>query len=116
MSQDPSKTDEKEIPSPSTHAAELNQAWYDWMCLYDAKEKIMTAQSVEEMSNFLNRINHEKADEILDYEFDEVKFKWKTPKYTLDCGVFIMMHMLCFIGDPFDSDLDLANRRKVYQH
>uniref|UniRef100_A0A803MVF7 Ubiquitin-like protease family profile domain-containing protein n=1 Tax=Chenopodium quinoa TaxID=63459 RepID=A0A803MVF7_CHEQI len=154
------KTDKKEKPSPSTYTAELNEAWYDWMCLCEAKKKIMTAQLifvpiflgnhynlvvvnflketiqyldnreyddkhkpfykilaslvVEEMSNFLKRINHEKADEILDYEFDEVKFKWKTPKYTLDCGVFIMMHMLCFTGDPFDSDLDLANRRKVY--
>uniref|UniRef100_A0A803NE88 Ubiquitin-like protease family profile domain-containing protein n=1 Tax=Chenopodium quinoa TaxID=63459 RepID=A0A803NE88_CHEQI len=165
ISQDPSqptpKTNEKEIPSPSTHSAKLNQAWYDWKCLCDAKEKIMTAQSifvpiclsnhyslvvvnllketiqyldnreyddrhkpfykilaslvVEEMSNFLSRINHEKADEILDYEFDEVKFKWKIPKYTLDCGVFMMMHMLCFTGDPFDADLDLANRRKVYR-
>uniref|UniRef100_A0A803KTW7 Ubiquitin-like protease family profile domain-containing protein n=1 Tax=Chenopodium quinoa TaxID=63459 RepID=A0A803KTW7_CHEQI len=26
-----------------------------------------------------------------------------------------MMHMLCFTGDPFDSGLDLANRRKVYR-
>uniref|UniRef100_A0A803MRC9 Ubiquitin-like protease family profile domain-containing protein n=1 Tax=Chenopodium quinoa TaxID=63459 RepID=A0A803MRC9_CHEQI len=165
MSQDPSqptpKTYEKEIPSPSTHTAELNQAWYDWMCLCDAKEKIMTAQLifvpiclnnhyslvmvnllketiqyldnrkyddrhkpfykilaslvVEEMLNFLKRINHEKANEILDYEFGEVKFKWKSPKYTLDCGVFMMMHMLCFTGDPFGSDLDLENRRKVYR-
>ena len=70
---------------------------------------------VEEMSNFLKRINHEKADEILEYEFDEVNFKWKTPRYTLDCGVFAMIHMLCFSGDTFDSDLDLANRRKVYR-
>uniref|UniRef100_A0A803N066 Ubiquitin-like protease family profile domain-containing protein n=1 Tax=Chenopodium quinoa TaxID=63459 RepID=A0A803N066_CHEQI len=77
--------------------------------------KILASLVVEEMSNFLKRINHEKADEILDYEFDEVKFKWKTPKYTLDCGVFTMMHMLCFTEDPFDSDLDLANRRKVYR-
>uniref|UniRef100_A0A803LVK5 Ubiquitin-like protease family profile domain-containing protein n=1 Tax=Chenopodium quinoa TaxID=63459 RepID=A0A803LVK5_CHEQI len=118
MSQDPSqptlKTDEKEITSPSTHAAEVNQAWE-----YDDRHKpfykILASLVVEEMSNFLKRINHEKADEILDYEFDEVKFKWKTPKYTLDCGVFTMMHMLCFTGDPFDSNLDLANRRKVYR-
>uniref|UniRef100_A0A803M6L4 Ubiquitin-like protease family profile domain-containing protein n=1 Tax=Chenopodium quinoa TaxID=63459 RepID=A0A803M6L4_CHEQI len=70
---------------------------------------------VEEMSNFLKRINHEKADEILEYEFDEVKFKWKTPRYTLDCGVFAMIHMLCFSGETFDSYLDLANRRNVYR-
>uniref|UniRef100_A0A803MTC5 Ubiquitin-like protease family profile domain-containing protein n=1 Tax=Chenopodium quinoa TaxID=63459 RepID=A0A803MTC5_CHEQI len=69
---------------------------------------------VEKMSNFLKRINHEKADEILEYEFDEVNFKWKTPRYTLDCGVFAMIHMMCFSGETFDSDLDLANRRKVY--
>uniref|UniRef100_A0A803KUP2 Uncharacterized protein n=1 Tax=Chenopodium quinoa TaxID=63459 RepID=A0A803KUP2_CHEQI len=109
------------------------------MCLCDAKEKIKTTQLtiqyldnrkyddmhkpfykilrsivVEEMSNFLKRINHEKVDEILEYEFDEVNFKWKTPTYTLDYGVFAMIHMLCFSRETFDSDLDLANRRKVY--
>uniref|UniRef100_A0A803MYR7 Ubiquitin-like protease family profile domain-containing protein n=1 Tax=Chenopodium quinoa TaxID=63459 RepID=A0A803MYR7_CHEQI len=80
----------------------------------DASQQTDKAQ-VEEMSYFLKRINHEKADEILEYEFDEVNFKWKTPRYTLDCGVFAMIHMLCFSGDTFDSDLDLANRRKVYR-
>uniref|UniRef100_A0A803N7N9 Ubiquitin-like protease family profile domain-containing protein n=1 Tax=Chenopodium quinoa TaxID=63459 RepID=A0A803N7N9_CHEQI len=135
MSQDPSqptsKTNEKEIPSPSTHAAKLNQACLVVVNLlkettqyldnreYDDRHrpfyKILASLVVEEMSNFLKRINHEKADEILDYEFDEVKFKWKTPKYTLDCGGFTMMHMLWFTGDPFDSDFDLENRRKVYR-
>uniref|UniRef100_A0A803MZM7 Ubiquitin-like protease family profile domain-containing protein n=1 Tax=Chenopodium quinoa TaxID=63459 RepID=A0A803MZM7_CHEQI len=109
-------TDKKtEVKSPSVHSQELNQAWYDWMCLCDAKEKIMTAQLGEEMSNFLKRINHEKTDEIIEYEFDEVNFKWKTPRYTLDCGVFAIIHMLCFSGETFDSDLHLANRRKVYR-
>uniref|UniRef100_A0A803L0Z6 Ubiquitin-like protease family profile domain-containing protein n=1 Tax=Chenopodium quinoa TaxID=63459 RepID=A0A803L0Z6_CHEQI len=56
-----------------------------------------------------------KLMKYLVYEFDEVKFERKTPKYTLDCGVFTMMHMLCFTRDPFDYDLDLANRRKVYR-
>uniref|UniRef100_A0A803MY27 Ubiquitin-like protease family profile domain-containing protein n=1 Tax=Chenopodium quinoa TaxID=63459 RepID=A0A803MY27_CHEQI len=140
-SQDASQpTDKIDVKSPSVHSQELNQAWYDWMCLCDAKEKIITAQLtiqyldnreyddrhksfyrilgsivVEEMSNFLKRINHEKVDEILEYEFDEVNFKWKTPRYTLDCGVFAMIHMLCFSRETFDSDLDLANRRKVYR-
>uniref|UniRef100_A0A803MDT4 Ubiquitin-like protease family profile domain-containing protein n=1 Tax=Chenopodium quinoa TaxID=63459 RepID=A0A803MDT4_CHEQI len=86
---------------------------------YDDRHKpfyrILGSIVVEEMSNFLKRINHEKADEILEYEFDEVNFKWKTPRYTLDCGVFAMIHMLCFSGETFDSDLDLANRRKVYR-
>uniref|UniRef100_A0A803MS47 Uncharacterized protein n=1 Tax=Chenopodium quinoa TaxID=63459 RepID=A0A803MS47_CHEQI len=109
-SQDASQpTDKTEVKSASVHSQELNQAWYDWMCLRDAKEKIITAQLVEEMSNFLKRINHEKADEILEYGFDEVNFKWKTPRYTL------LIHMLCFSGETFDSDLDLANRRKVYR-
>uniref|UniRef100_A0A803N441 Uncharacterized protein n=1 Tax=Chenopodium quinoa TaxID=63459 RepID=A0A803N441_CHEQI len=95
MSQDASQTtNKKDQKSPSVHTAELNQAWYDWMCLCNAQEKIMTAQLVEEMSNNLNRINHGKADEILEYEFDEINFKWKTPRYTLDCGVFAMIHML----------------------
>uniref|UniRef100_A0A803NBJ4 Uncharacterized protein n=1 Tax=Chenopodium quinoa TaxID=63459 RepID=A0A803NBJ4_CHEQI len=67
------------------------------------------------MSNFLKRIDHEKADEILEYEFDEVNFKWKTPRYTLDCGVFAMIHMMCFSGENFDYDLDLANRRKKHK-
>ena len=44
-SQDASQpTDKKtEVKSPSVHSQELNQAWYDWMCLCDAKEKILTA-------------------------------------------------------------------------
>uniref|UniRef100_A0A803N5Y6 Ubiquitin-like protease family profile domain-containing protein n=1 Tax=Chenopodium quinoa TaxID=63459 RepID=A0A803N5Y6_CHEQI len=86
---------------------------------YDDRHKpfyrILGSIVVEEMSNFLKRINHEKADEILEYEFDEVNFKWKTPRYTLDCGVFAMIHMLCFSRETFDSNLDLANRRKVYR-
>uniref|UniRef100_A0A803N9K9 Ubiquitin-like protease family profile domain-containing protein n=1 Tax=Chenopodium quinoa TaxID=63459 RepID=A0A803N9K9_CHEQI len=45
-SQPTPKTNEKEIPSPSTHVAELNQGWYDWMCLCDAKEKIIIAQLI----------------------------------------------------------------------
>uniref|UniRef100_A0A803MRT9 Ubiquitin-like protease family profile domain-containing protein n=1 Tax=Chenopodium quinoa TaxID=63459 RepID=A0A803MRT9_CHEQI len=156
------RTDKKtEVKSPSVHSQELNQAWYDWMCLCDSKEKIKTDQLifvpicmsnhyilivvnfmnqtiqyldnkeyddmhkpfnrilghivVEEMSNFLKRINHEKSDEILEYEFDEVNFKWETPRYTLDCGVFAMIHMLCFSGETFDSDLYLANRRKKHK-
>uniref|UniRef100_A0A803MP98 Ubiquitin-like protease family profile domain-containing protein n=1 Tax=Chenopodium quinoa TaxID=63459 RepID=A0A803MP98_CHEQI len=150
-----------EVKSPSVHSQELNQAWYDWMCPCDAKEKIITTQLifipicmshhyslivvnfmnqtiqyldnreyddrhksfykilgsivVEEMSNFLKRINREKADEILEYEFDEFNFKLKTPRYTLDCGVFAMIHMLCFSGETFDSDLDLANRKKKHK-
>uniref|UniRef100_A0A803KTW8 Uncharacterized protein n=1 Tax=Chenopodium quinoa TaxID=63459 RepID=A0A803KTW8_CHEQI len=95
MSQYPSqltpKTDEKEIPSPSTHAAELNQACLVVVKLlketiqyldnkeYDDRDrpfyKILASLVVEEMSNFLKRINHEIADEILVYESDEVKFK-----------------------------------------
>uniref|UniRef100_A0A803MWT3 Ubiquitin-like protease family profile domain-containing protein n=1 Tax=Chenopodium quinoa TaxID=63459 RepID=A0A803MWT3_CHEQI len=86
---------------------------------YDEKDKsfyrILGSIVVEEMSNFLKIINHEKADEILEYEFDEINFKWKTPRYTLDCGVFAMIHMLCFSGDTFDYDLELENRRKVYR-
>uniref|UniRef100_A0A803LLT8 Uncharacterized protein n=1 Tax=Chenopodium quinoa TaxID=63459 RepID=A0A803LLT8_CHEQI len=109
------ETDKKDMKSPSTYTAELNQAWYGWMCLCDAKEKVMTAQLVEEMLNFLKRINHEKADQILEHGFDKINFKWKTLIYTLNCGVFAMIHMLCFSVDTFDSDLDLENRRKVYR-
>uniref|UniRef100_A0A803N5A7 Uncharacterized protein n=1 Tax=Chenopodium quinoa TaxID=63459 RepID=A0A803N5A7_CHEQI len=67
------------------------------------------------MSEFLKRINHEKAEDRLSYDFNDVMFSWKSSKYTLDCSVFMMVHMLCFNGEKFDADLDLANRRKVYR-
>uniref|UniRef100_A0A803MAR5 Ubiquitin-like protease family profile domain-containing protein n=1 Tax=Chenopodium quinoa TaxID=63459 RepID=A0A803MAR5_CHEQI len=67
------------------------------------------------MSELMNKLQHPKAEDIMSYEFDNVSFPWKSTKQTLDCGVFCMLHMLCFNGELFNGDLGLANRRKLYR-
>uniref|UniRef100_A0A803MZ57 Uncharacterized protein n=1 Tax=Chenopodium quinoa TaxID=63459 RepID=A0A803MZ57_CHEQI len=97
MSQDPSqptpKTDEKEIPSPSTHSVELNQAWYDWMCLCDTKEKNMTAQLIIQMQKLFKKRKHPKANDMLSYKLRIIKLPFKKERQENYSGSYLMLHM-----------------------
>lgn len=54
------------------------------------------------MSIFLRSKKHKKARQILDYEFENVLFKWQTTNKDVDCGVYLMHHVDNFDGVPYE--------------
>ncbi|XP_074298129.1 uncharacterized protein LOC141628945 [Silene latifolia] len=43
------------------------------------------------------------------------KFKWQSKDFNLDCGVFMMLHMMFYNGEIFDCDLNDEMKRKLYR-
>lgn len=51
-------------------------------------------------SKHLERYNHPKASDVKDKKTTIMKLKWGTKKNEVDCGVFLMMHMENYNGEP----------------
>ncbi|KAL8521155.1 hypothetical protein ACS0TY_011633 [Phlomoides rotata] len=69
---------------------------------------------VSHMTSFLDERKHPEADQIKEYDFEVVNFKWKTTKSNDDCGVFLMHHLKHFNGVVYDSpDLSKITIRRV---
>ncbi|KAL8473595.1 hypothetical protein ACS0TY_030436 [Phlomoides rotata] len=69
---------------------------------------------VSHMTSFLDEMKHPEADQIKEYDFEVVNFKWKTTKSNDDCGVFLMHHLKHFNGSVYDSpDLSKVTIRRV---
>ncbi|KAL8502811.1 hypothetical protein ACS0TY_021800 [Phlomoides rotata] len=69
---------------------------------------------VSHMTSFLDERKHPEADQIKEYDFEVVNFKWKTTKSNDDCGVFLMHHLKHFNGSVYDSpDLSKVTIRRV---
>ncbi|KMT11083.1 hypothetical protein BVRB_5g111680 isoform B [Beta vulgaris subsp. vulgaris] len=54
------------------------------------------------MSDYLDRLEHPLAPELVSYDIINVNFSWQTSKPTMDCGVFAMVHMLNYDGEIFE--------------
>lgn len=44
-----------------------------------------------------------------------VEFDWQTTEEDLDCGVFMMFHMLFFVGDTFRCQLYSEKHRDIFR-
>ena len=54
------------------------------------------------MGVFLGKRNHPKSSQLPSYGFEVVELEWRKEKVdNLDCGVFVMYHMLHFVGESF---------------
>lgn len=68
------------------------------------------------MAVVFQNMKHPKAKDVKEYTYEEVDFDWKAEKRTtMDCGIFLMMHLLSFKEEKYNCDLGLANTRKLYQ-
>ncbi|KAL8536228.1 hypothetical protein ACS0TY_011743 [Phlomoides rotata] len=69
---------------------------------------------VSHMTSFLDERKHPEADQIKEYDFEVVNFKWKTTKSNDNCGVFLMHRLKHFNGVVYDSpDLSKITIRRV---
>uniref|UniRef100_A0A803MUZ1 Ubiquitin-like protease family profile domain-containing protein n=1 Tax=Chenopodium quinoa TaxID=63459 RepID=A0A803MUZ1_CHEQI len=61
-----------------------------------------TKELCVQMGAFLGKRNHPKSSQLPSYGFEVVEFEWRKEKVdNLDCGVFVMYHMLHFVGESF---------------
>uniref|UniRef100_A0A803MGE8 Ubiquitin-like protease family profile domain-containing protein n=1 Tax=Chenopodium quinoa TaxID=63459 RepID=A0A803MGE8_CHEQI len=61
-----------------------------------------TKELCVQMGAFLGKINHPKSSQLPFYGFEVVELEWRKEKVdNLDCGVFVMYHMLHFVGESF---------------
>lgn len=67
------------------------------------------------MGMTLAKNNIEKGHEVTDYDLKIPLFKWRSEEPNNDCGCFMMMHMMFFVGDTFNADLAGKERRVLYR-
>uniref|UniRef100_A0A803MAB0 Ubiquitin-like protease family profile domain-containing protein n=1 Tax=Chenopodium quinoa TaxID=63459 RepID=A0A803MAB0_CHEQI len=86
------------------HAKQLiyyldNIIWCDATLNYFQK---FSLHMCDQLSDFLGKRNHLKSKQLPFYKFKVVDFQWKKTKIdNTECGVFVMYHMLHFIGELF---------------
>uniref|UniRef100_A0A803L2I1 Ubiquitin-like protease family profile domain-containing protein n=1 Tax=Chenopodium quinoa TaxID=63459 RepID=A0A803L2I1_CHEQI len=79
-----------------------------------------TKELCVQMGAFLGKRNHPKSSQLPSYGFEVVELEWRKEKVdNLDCGVFVMYHMLHFVGESFKfNDLktwkEIFTRRDLY--
>uniref|UniRef100_A0A803N393 Ubiquitin-like protease family profile domain-containing protein n=1 Tax=Chenopodium quinoa TaxID=63459 RepID=A0A803N393_CHEQI len=72
-----------------------------------------TKELCVQMGAFLGKRNHPKSSQLPSYGFEVVELEWRKEKVdNLDCGVFVMYHMLHFVGESFKFN-DLKTERCV---
>uniref|UniRef100_A0A803MJY0 Ubiquitin-like protease family profile domain-containing protein n=1 Tax=Chenopodium quinoa TaxID=63459 RepID=A0A803MJY0_CHEQI len=72
-----------------------------------------TKELCVQMGAFLGKRNHPKSSRLPSYGFEVVELEWRKEKVdNLDCGVFVMYHMLHFVGESFKFN-DLKTERCV---
>ncbi|KAK9740534.1 hypothetical protein RND81_03G042500 [Saponaria officinalis] len=49
------------------------------------------------------------------YPMENVPFHWQSDDINLDCGLFMMFHMLFFVGELFECDLHDKKKRELYR-
>ncbi|KAH9617495.1 hypothetical protein KSS87_020154, partial [Heliosperma pusillum] len=57
----------------------------------------------------------ENAVKVRKFMMINVPFDWQTREHNLDCGVFMMFHMMFFYGDIFDCELYNVEKRDLYR-
>uniref|UniRef100_A0A803LLD9 Ubiquitin-like protease family profile domain-containing protein n=1 Tax=Chenopodium quinoa TaxID=63459 RepID=A0A803LLD9_CHEQI len=76
-----------------------NIIWTDSALVYT---KELCSKMCVQMGAFLGKRNHPKSSQLPSYGFEVVELEWRKEKVdNLDCGVFVMYHMLHFVGESF---------------
>ncbi|KAK9671728.1 hypothetical protein RND81_12G050800 [Saponaria officinalis] len=74
------------------------------------------AHSADLMGIFLNDNNLTKGLEVCKFPLVVVPFNWhQIDEPNLDCGLFLMLHMLLYCGKAFDCDLGNPQSRILYR-
>uniref|UniRef100_A0A803LBF6 Ubiquitin-like protease family profile domain-containing protein n=1 Tax=Chenopodium quinoa TaxID=63459 RepID=A0A803LBF6_CHEQI len=72
-----------------------------------------TKELCVQISAFLGKRNHPKSSQLPSYGFEVVELEWRKEKVdNLDCGVFVMYHMLHFVGTMCCQNYTSSMRRR----
>lgn len=61
----------------------------------------------EAFTNYLNLINHPKAEQVKKYKTRVVKIKWRNTTNKMDCGIYCIRHMESYACTLKDWDCGL---------
>ncbi|XP_074302732.1 uncharacterized protein LOC141634468 [Silene latifolia] len=77
---------------------------------------LATNSIVEIFGSFLVEKGFERGSEVCNFKFVNVAFGWKSKgSQNLDCGVFVMIHMMFYAGKLFKSELHDLLKRIIYR-
>ncbi|KAH9604351.1 hypothetical protein KSS87_009655, partial [Heliosperma pusillum] len=76
---------------------------------------IMTDVVANTYVEYLVSKGTENAVKVRKFMMINVPFDWQTREHNLDCGVFMMFHMMFFYGDIFDCELYNVEKRDLYR-
>ncbi|KAH9614108.1 hypothetical protein KSS87_021520 [Heliosperma pusillum] len=76
---------------------------------------IMTDVVANTYAEYLVSKGTENAVKVRKFMMINVPFDWQTREHNLDCGVFMMFHMMFFYGDIFDCELYNVEKRDLYR-
>ncbi|KAH9627333.1 hypothetical protein KSS87_006501 [Heliosperma pusillum] len=76
---------------------------------------IMTDVVANTYAEYLVSKGTENAVKVRKFMMINVPFDWQTREHNLDCGVFMMFHMMFFDGDIFDCELYNVEKRDLYR-
>ncbi|XP_074313893.1 uncharacterized protein LOC141649091 [Silene latifolia] len=77
---------------------------------------LATNSIVEIFGSYLVEKGFERGSEVRNFKFVNVAFGWKSEgSQNLDCGVFVMIHMMFYAGKLFKSELHDALKRIIYR-
>uniref|UniRef100_A0A803LEJ7 Ubiquitin-like protease family profile domain-containing protein n=1 Tax=Chenopodium quinoa TaxID=63459 RepID=A0A803LEJ7_CHEQI len=88
-----------------------NIIWTDSALVYT---KELCSKMCVQMGAFLGKRNHPKSSQLPSYGFEVVELEWRKEKVdNLDCGVFVMYHMLHFVEKVTiaKEKVDLVDRK-----
>lgn len=89
----------------SSAVKDLHELWESWMLYENPECDLMAAELCDQMGAFLGKRNHPKSSHLPSYGFEVVDLEWRNKKIdNLDCGVFVMYHMLHFVGESFTKN------------
>uniref|UniRef100_A0A803KTY7 Ubiquitin-like protease family profile domain-containing protein n=1 Tax=Chenopodium quinoa TaxID=63459 RepID=A0A803KTY7_CHEQI len=93
---------ENETGDNSNVVNDLHGIWEGWVSYENPECDIMDFKLLDQLGDFLGKRDHPKSTQLPFYKFTIVDLEWRKTKIgNTNCGVFIMYHMLHFVGESF---------------
>ncbi|KAK9715502.1 hypothetical protein RND81_06G169000 [Saponaria officinalis] len=81
----------------------------------ESKYRKLANLTTRTFGSYLQMNDIEKDEKVRTFPIVNREFKWQSTDENLDCGLFMMIHMMFYYGRIFDCDLKDEKKRELYR-
>ncbi|KAK9698269.1 hypothetical protein RND81_08G092600 [Saponaria officinalis] len=81
----------------------------------ESKYRKLANLTARTFGSYLQMNGIEKGEKVRTFPIVNREFKWQSTDENLDCGLFMMIHMMFYYGRIFDCDLKDEKKRELYR-